>query len=93
VVYKGQELRLSDISYDAAFFLGSSLYEQGHYRESAQAYQRCLEIRPDDPTVLNNSALSLEGLGDYAGAEPLYRRALAIRERRSDLTTRTRQRA
>ena len=44
---------------DAAFFLGSSLYEQGRYKESAVAYQRCLQIRPDDATVLNNTALSL----------------------------------
>ncbi len=66
---------------DAAFFLGSSLYQQGKYRESAAAYQRCLQIRADDPTVLNNTALSLAEAGDYAGAEPLSRRALAINEK------------
>src|SRR5271157_4022238 len=66
---------------DAAFFLGSSLYQQGKYKESAVAYQRCLQIRPDDATVLNNTALSLKYAGDYAGAEPLYRRALAIDEK------------
>ena len=66
---------------DAASFLGQSLYEQGKYKESALAYQRCLQIRKDDATVLNNTALSLTGAGDYAGAEPLYRRALAIDEK------------
>jgi tetratricopeptide (TPR) repeat protein len=66
---------------DAAYFLGSSLYQQGKYRESAQAYERCLQIRSDDPIVLNNTALSLMLGGDYAGAEPLYRRALAIDEK------------
>jgi hypothetical protein len=40
---------------DAAFFLGSSLYEQGRYKESSVAYQRALELRPDDPVVLNKS--------------------------------------
>ena len=64
---------------DAAFFLGGSLYEQGKYKESAAAYQRCLQIRPDDAMVLNNTALSLDYAGDYAAAEPLYRRVLAIR--------------
>ena len=44
---------------DAAFFLGQSLYEQGKYKESAVAFQRCLQIRPDDAMVLNNTALSL----------------------------------
>jgi tetratricopeptide (TPR) repeat protein len=65
---------------DAAFFLGKSLYGQGKYRESAVAYQRCLQIRPDDPAVLHNTALSLKDAGDYAGAEPLFRRAVAIDE-------------
>ena len=66
---------------DAAFFLGSSLYQQGRYRESGDAYEKCLKIHTDDPIVLNNTALSLEYAGDYAGAEPLLRRALAIDER------------
>lgn len=65
---------------NAAFFLGESLYGQGKYRESAVAYQRCLQIRPDDAAVLNNAALSLKDAGDYAGAEPLCRRAMAIDE-------------
>lgn len=66
---------------DAAGFLGQSLYGQGRYRESAQAYQKCLTYRPDNSTVLNNLALSLYRSGDYAGAEPLFRRALAINEK------------
>ncbi|MGO9519868.1 MAG: tetratricopeptide repeat protein [Candidatus Korobacteraceae bacterium] len=66
---------------DAAFFLGQSLYEQGKYKESAVAFGRCLQIRPDDATVINNKALSLEEAGDYAGAEPLYRESLTIREK------------
>ena len=66
---------------DAALFLGQSLYQQGKYKESATALQRCLQIRPDDPTVLNNAATSLMLAGDYAGAEPLFRRALAINEK------------
>src|SRR5260370_1314145 len=66
---------------DAAFFLGQSLYEEGKYRESAVAYQRCLQLRPDDPGVLNNLGNSLTDAGDYAGAEPLLQRALAINEK------------
>ena len=66
---------------DAAFFLGQSLYEEGKYKESATAYRRCLQFRPDDSKTLNNLALSLTHAGDYAGAEPLYRRVLAIDEK------------
>jgi len=39
---------------------------------------------PDDPTVaavLSKLAGLLENRGDYTGAEPLYRRALAIDEK------------
>src|SRR5271165_4099425 len=50
---------------DVAFFLGSSLYGQGKYRESAVAYQRSLQIRPDDAMALNNIALSLTQAGNY----------------------------
>ena len=66
---------------DAAYFLGQSLLDQGKYRESAQALERCLQIQPDNPTVLNKTAVSLKEAGDYAGAEPLYRRALVIDEK------------
>ena len=48
-------------------------------------YRRALAIRekalgpdhPDTATSLNNLALLLKSKGDYAGAEPLCRRALA----------------
>jgi len=66
---------------DAAFFLGQSLFEEGKYRDSATAYRRCLQFRPDDGMVMNNLGLSLEDAGDHAGAEPLYRLALAINEK------------
>ena len=66
---------------DAAFFLGRSLYEEGKYRESVEAYRKAQKRRPVDPAILNNLALSLEETGDYAAAEPLYRSALAIDEK------------
>jgi tetratricopeptide (TPR) repeat protein len=56
-------------------------FTTSRYAESAKAYQRCLEIRPDDPVVLNNAGLSLAEAGDYRAAEPLNRRALAIGEK------------
>ncbi|MFL6417733.1 MAG: tetratricopeptide repeat protein [Bryobacteraceae bacterium] len=36
---------------------------------------------PDVATGLNNLAVLLQAKGDYAAAEPLYRRALAIDEK------------
>ena len=66
---------------DAACFLGQSLSEQTRYRESVTAYQRCLEIRPNDPKVLNDMAFNQYQIADYNAAESLYRQALAIEER------------
>ena len=66
---------------DAAFFLGQSLYEEGKYKESAEAFRRCLQLRPDDATVLNKLGTSVMEAGDYAGAEPFLQRVLAIDEK------------
>jgi tetratricopeptide (TPR) repeat protein len=65
---------------DAAFFLGQSLYWEGKYRESAAAFQRCLQLRQNDTSVLINLGFSLALAGDYAGAEPLLQQALKIDE-------------
>ena len=67
---------------DAAFFLGKSRYGEGKYHESVSAYRRALDLRHDDPTVMNNLGLSMKETGDYAGAEALYRQALATYERK-----------
>ena len=66
---------------DAEFFLGSSLQFQGKYSEAAEAYQKCLQIRGDDPALLNNLGNSLAGAGDLPGAKSFYRQALAVSER------------
>jgi len=70
----------SDVT-DAASFLGQSLYEQGKYRQSAEALEQAASRRPDDSRILNNLGLSWASAADYARAEPLYRKALAIDEK------------
>jgi tetratricopeptide (TPR) repeat protein len=62
----------------AAFFLGQALFEEGRFQESAQAYKRAAELRPNDPIILNNEGLSLSKAGDYKGAQELYERALQL---------------
>jgi tetratricopeptide (TPR) repeat protein len=47
---------------------------------------------PDVATALNNLASLLQDKGDYADAEPLYRRALAIAEKDSRPRGSTKQR-
>ncbi len=77
---KALESAQADV-FDAAFFLGQSLYEEGKYAESAEAYRRADELRPDDSLVLNAYATSLQSSGSYREAEPRYQRALAISEK------------
>jgi tetratricopeptide (TPR) repeat protein len=65
---------------DAAFFLGVSKHEEGKYLESVAAYERCLQLRPDDPTVLNNLAQSVADSGDLPRAQQQFERALTLRK-------------
>jgi tetratricopeptide (TPR) repeat protein len=65
----------------AAFFLATALYHQGRYRESAQAAEKCLSLRSDDPRVLTAAGASFEAAGEFGKAEPLLRKALAIDEK------------
>jgi tetratricopeptide (TPR) repeat protein len=63
------------------FSRGRALYAQGKYRASAADYQEALKLQPEDGVTMNNLAVSLYLSGDYAGAEPLSRRALQIVEK------------
>jgi len=54
------------------------------YNRSYDAYQRALELAPDDPQLLNDTGLMLHyHLGpDLVKAEEMYRRAIALAEQR-----------
>ena len=77
------------------------LYSAGRYTRGDSAGGAGLAIRekalgpehPDTATSLNNLALLYQATGAYAQAEPLYKRALAIRRKRSARSIRTRRRA
>jgi tetratricopeptide (TPR) repeat protein len=66
---------------EVKIFRARSLFEQRRYREGLAVLEPALRLRPDDPTVLTYVAGGLTEAADYASAEPLLRRALAIRER------------
>ena len=65
---------------DAAFFLGQVFYRQGQYVNAAVAYRKALAYRPGDPATTNNLGLTLLQAGDYSGAEPMLRLAIATIE-------------
>ena len=57
---------------------------QGHKRSSSAPWQsarKLVPITPTRPRVLSNLAGLLQARGDFAGARPLFERALAIREK------------
>jgi eukaryotic-like serine/threonine-protein kinase len=66
--------------------LGTLYYQQGRTRDAAEQFAQTLAIgertlAPGDPALaidLNNVAALHEEMGDYASAEPLMRRAVAI---------------
>jgi tetratricopeptide (TPR) repeat protein len=66
---------------DAACFLGVSLYEEGRYRDSAAAYRRYLQLRPDDIVATSGLGLSLLLAGDYEASEPLLQRVVDALEK------------
>ena len=65
------------------------LYQAGKYQEAIPIARQLLELRekmngPEHPSTapsVNNLAELYRAMGDYAKAEPLYRRALAIKEK------------
>jgi Tfp pilus assembly protein PilF len=65
---------------DAAFFLGQVFYRQGQYTNAAVSYRKALAYRPGDPSTTNNLGLTLLQIGDYSGAEPMLRLAIATIE-------------
>ena len=67
---------------------GNQARKQGQYAKALKLYTLALEeaekFGPTDPrlaTSLNNLALLYKTQGDYAKAEPLYKRSLAIVEK------------
>jgi tetratricopeptide (TPR) repeat protein len=65
-------------SANSFYFLGQSLYELGQYNQSAEAYKKALEFRPNDPTILNNEGLGLSKAGRFRESQDVYQRALEI---------------
>ena len=63
-----------------------SLYRQGQYDRAVVVAKKALQVaeqnvgpnHPDVATSLNNLALLYQTQGQYAQAEPLYKRSLAI---------------
>jgi len=52
-----------------------------NYNDAISWYQKALALRPDDPSLLNQTATALFSSGKYVEAEPLCQRSLEIQEK------------
>ncbi len=70
------------------FFLrGNTYYEIGKYDAALEAYNRALELRPDDPETLNNRGKAFGNLGRNDEALADFNRALQLRPDDPDTLT------
>jgi len=76
--YVGQALSLDPRHYQALRLLGAIQLRKGNYAESAEALEKCLEIRTDAPEVHNNLGKAYENLGQKDKAEAEFKKAYAL---------------
>jgi hypothetical protein len=67
--------------FDARSFHGQSLFNEGKYHQSVEAFLKALKLRKDDEATLNNIGVSLTADGKYADALPYLEQALTIHEK------------
>jgi Flp pilus assembly protein TadD len=63
---------------EARFHLGNLYREHERFSDAVAAYEATLALSPGHPSVLNNLALALEGIGDIAQATITYRALLSL---------------
>ncbi len=68
-----------------AFLRGNYYYNQGKYHEALAAYNRSLELKPDDPDILCNRGTTYSELGRYDEALADYNRSLKLSPDNADI--------
>lgn len=72
-------LALTPRNVDALRLLGISQHQQSNFTAAVKVLRDALEIRPDDPLVLNNLGSSLRAAGDLQGSLVAFRRATELK--------------
>lgn len=67
------------LSADDYFARGNAHYEAGQYHEALAAYNRTVELQPDDPNILSNRGNALGNLSRYEDGLADHNRALNLR--------------
>lgn len=63
---------------------GIQQFSRGHYREAAESFSMCLELKPSDPVLLYNLAQCYDRQGDWQRGEQYYRECLTHAPRHVD---------
>jgi tetratricopeptide (TPR) repeat protein len=64
---------------------GLASQRAGNIDDAVKAFDKAIELRPDDPDAYNNLGLAYLQKGDAEGAIPKFKRALQLRPNDSDL--------
>jgi Flp pilus assembly protein TadD len=62
---------------EAWYHLGRTKYNENHFEEAIEAFQRCLQMEKRNVKAKSNLGLSLAGLGRSAEAQATYREAIS----------------
>ena len=73
--------------WEAVFGLGTIAYDRKQYKEALEQFEKSLELHPNDPSILNNIAMSEEALGDYVPAEARLSEAIQTTPESSSFRT------
>jgi len=66
---------------ETLYYLGASLYGQAKYRTAADTFRKAVALRGEDPALPAWLGLSFYQLAEWAEAEPVLDRALAMAEK------------
>jgi tetratricopeptide (TPR) repeat protein len=87
-VFLVSHVSAQDVSWETYMYRAEKAFRQGDYDDAENSVEAALEkaeqFGPEDPRLaasLNNLAFLYHTQGRYAEAEPLYRRALTVKEK------------
>jgi len=80
IKYLNQALALDPSHYESYNLLGLAHFKKKNFFQAASAYEKCLELRPDQPEVHNNLGFVYQELDFLDKAEDEYKKAYSIDE-------------
>jgi Flp pilus assembly protein TadD len=70
---------LADETAERQIDFGLKVAQKGLWQEARFRFERAAQLEPGNASALNNLAVSLEQMGDFAGARRAYEKALELK--------------